>query len=272
MDSAPALTRIMFCANCGFRFFDRGLSKSEAERYYRGYRSDDYCAARNRFEPFYTARVHRELALWLASPHRRQAVADVLVHHSGNGKFGSILDYGGGDGTLIADLDAGERAVFDPSGAQPVAGVSRIAEEACSGRQWDLIVCAQVLEHLTDPRHAVEKLGAMLAPDGRLYLEVPDEIWKNRSFAGTLRDRWLAWLVKRPRLLLAGDILSTGCRIKLGILPPFGFIPMREHLQYFTEDALCALIHAGGLHVVRSGRNSVGQIYAVAARLPGSAP
>lgn len=272
MGTAPALTRIMFCADCGFRFFDRGLSDGETERYYRGYRSNDYCVARNRCEPFYTPRVHRELAVWLASPQRRQALAEVLVHSGGNGKFGLILDYGGGDGTLIADLDARERAVVDPSGAQPVAGVSRITEEACSERQWDLIVCAQVLEHLTDPRRTVEKLGGLLAPAGRMYLEVPDEIWENRSFAGALRDRWLGWLVRRPTMLLAGDIFSTACRIKLGILPPFGFIPMREHLQYFTEQSLRAIIHACGLHVVGSGRNSAGQIYAVVARLPSSAP
>lgn len=268
MEMAPALTRIMFCGNCGLRFFDRGLSADEAERYYRGYRGDEYCAARNRYEPFYTARIHCEIAAWLGSPQRRQALADVLGRSGGIADFRSILDFGGGDGTLIADLDAAERAVLDPSETPPVAGVVRISDEASAGRQWDLIVCAQVLEHVTDPRQTIASLGRLLAPRGRLYLEVPDETWDNRTFAGALRNSWLAWLLAHPTLLVAGDFISTACRIKLGTLPPFGFIPMREHLQYFTEAALRAMVRACGLDVVESGRNTVGQIYAVAARPP----
>ena len=268
MEMAPQLTHIMFCGNCGLRFFDRGLSTDEAARYYREYRSDKYCAARNRCEPFYTTRIHREISSWLGSPQRRQALADVLSRNGGIGNFNSILDFGGGDGTLIVDLDAEERAVLDPSGTPPVAGVVRISDDASAARQWDLIVCAQVLEHLTDPRLTIGRLGSLLAPGGRLYLEVPDETWDNRTFAGAFRDRWLAWLLAHPTLLVAGDVISTACRIKLGTLPPFGFIPMREHLQYFTEEALCAIIEACGLDIIRSGRNSVGQIYAVAARLP----
>ena len=58
--------------------------------------------------------------------------------------------------------------------------------------------------------------------------------------------------------------LSTACRILLGFLPPFGFIPMREHLQYFTEPALVAMARRSGLRVVRSGRNAAGQIYLTA--------
>lgn len=272
LQAAPAATRILFCNTCGIRFFDRGLSDGEAERYYLGYRSEDYYAARHRCEPFYTRRIHRELASWLGSAQRRQALADVLARCGTGQAPQSILDYGGGDGVLIADFVARERAVMDPSGANPVAGVVRIAHDENIGRQWDLIVCAQALEHVTDPRQTVAQLGSMLAANGRIYFEVPDEIWENRTCAGPARDRWLRWLVRWPAALVAGDILSTACRIKLGVLPPFGFIPMREHLQYFTADALRALIHAGGLHVVGSGRNSVGQIYAVAARLPGSAP
>jgi hypothetical protein len=272
MDATPSLTRVLFCGNCGIRFFDRGLSEREAERYYRGYRNDEYCTTRNRYEPFYTTRVHRELAAWLGSVQRRQALAQVLAQCGGIDGPRSILDFGGGDGALIADLDSAERVVLDPSETPPVSGVDRISDAACTERQWDLIVCAQVLEHLSDPRQTVDQLGSLLAQKGLLYLEVPDEIWGNRTYPGPGRDRWLGWLVTRPALLVAGDIASTACRIKLGTLPPFGFIPMREHLQYFTENSLRAMIHACGLHVVQSGRNAVGQIYAVAAKRPHGVP
>ena len=65
-------------------------------------------------------------------------------------------------------------------------------------------------------------------------------------------------------MLLAGDIVSTACRKKLGILPPFGFVPMREHLNYFTVDAISALITRAGLQVVWAGRNEQNDVCAIA--------
>jgi hypothetical protein len=41
---------------------------------------------------------------------------------------------------------------------------------------------------------------------------------------------------------------------------------MREHLQYFTEDALSALVKRSGMNLAGLGRNSVGQIYAIATK------
>src|SRR5690242_17698195 len=38
----PELTRVMFCDECGFRFFGRGLSDEEAGRYYASYRDVSY--------------------------------------------------------------------------------------------------------------------------------------------------------------------------------------------------------------------------------------
>jgi hypothetical protein len=52
--NGPAeLTRIAFCADCGFRIFDRGLSADESARYYRGYRTEQYFRDRHRFDPSY---------------------------------------------------------------------------------------------------------------------------------------------------------------------------------------------------------------------------
>lgn len=266
MQSTPSLTRIVFCPKCGFRFFDRGLSATEAARYYEAYRSSDYFSVRHRHEPFYTRRAHHQIASWLQSKQRRDALAAVLARSGAPEHFESVLDFGGGDGGLIAGIPSGMRATFDLSGTAPAEGTVQVTEAGMECRRWHLVVCAQTLEHVDDPRATLATLAGMLAPAGWLYLEVPDEMWSNHTLAGNARDHWLRWLAGKRKLLVAADTLSTACRILFGFLPPFGFIPMREHLQYFTEAALSALVVQSELYLVRCGRNSEGQIYAVATR------
>jgi SAM-dependent methyltransferase len=51
--------------------------------------------------------------------------------------------------------------------------------------KYDLIVLSHVLEHLTYPEDAIEKLKGMLAPGGWLYLEVPNRhapTYKNSDY------------------------------------------------------------------------------------------
>jgi SAM-dependent methyltransferase len=266
MCRTPELTCLVFCRQCGMRFYDRGLSKTEAARYYEGYRNDDYHFQRNRHEPFYTRRAHEQIASWLASSPRRQALSSALAASKAPREFNSVLDYGGGDGRLIQDVACTHRAVFDLAGATPVDGIQVIGAVKLAQQNWNLIVCAQTLEHVSDPLGLVAEMVRLLTPGGWLYLEVPDEMWSNHSLPGPARDRWLGWLTRHPSFLVAADTLSTACRILLGFLPPFGFIPMREHLQYFTEDALSALVKRSGMNLAGLGRNSVGQIYAIATK------
>ena len=63
----------------------------------------------------------------------------------------------------------------------------------------------------------------------------------------------LAAACASPPLLLALDVYSTAFRVKLGVLPPFGFVPMREHVSFFTEASLGALARRVGLTVLALG-------------------
>lgn len=266
MEQPPQPTSIVFCRNCGLRFFERGLSTREAARYYRDYRSEDYRAARHRDEPFYTRRAHRRIAVWLGSAGRRRALAAALAAGGAPICFESVLDFGGGNGALISEISCARRAVFDLTDAPPLPGIQRVDASNLADQGWNLVICAQTLEHASDPAALAATLTDLMGAGSWLYLEVPDEIWtnRNRSWPGHLRDRWLHWLVRRHLPLVIADTVSTTSRILLGALPPFGFVPMREHLQYFTEAALVALVHHSGLQLVWSGRNGEGQICAVA--------
>ncbi len=60
------------------------------------------------------------------------------------------------------------------------------------------------------------------------------------------------------------DLLCTACRIKLGRLPPLGFVAMREHLNFVNAESLRAILASNGFAVDSCGINRAGQLFAVA--------
>jgi hypothetical protein len=123
-----------------------------------------------------------------------------------------------------------------------------------------------VLEHLSDPFFQVSDIARLLSPGGWLYVEVPDQSWRNIASPRAIQRAWLSLLLKSSRALHAADFVSTAIRVKLGFVPPLGFVPMREHINFFTEQAVTALLRRAGLQVRWSGRNSEQAICAVATR------
>lgn len=260
----PELTNLIFCSNCGFRFFDRGLSDEEVSNYYKGYGDDEYVKARHACEPFYTANVRRELQAWAKSGDRRIGLSKTFAQAGAPQSFFSVLDFGGGSGHMLLDIDAPRKAVFDVDETHVVPGVQKIDVPELLEAGWDLVLSCQVLEHLTNPVASLQQIGNLLSSGGWLYVEMPEELWNSKALPSRARDLLLRALLKSPPMLLAGDIVSTACRKKLGILPPFGFVPMREHLNYFTVDAISALITRAGLQVVWAGRNEQNDVCAIA--------
>ena len=253
----PELTSIHRCLDCDFRFYDRGLSDGEAAAYYAAYRTSDYLQNRHADEPFYTRKVHAGIEEFLHAPIRRKSLAQAL----GDATFDTVLDYGGGDGTLISELRASRKAVFDIGGSAPIEGIESVADLR---EEWDLVVCAQTLEHVTDPLSTMQELMRITRPGGAIYLEVPNEIWRSAWSSRVLKRALLHVIAKSRWLFIAMDIYSTGFRIKTGVLPPLGFMPMREHLNYFTPEALAALARRAGADVTSTGFNLTGEIVVVA--------
>ncbi len=147
----------------------------------------------------------------------------------------SVLDVGCGPGTkltrLIAPVCAEIEGVDQPSGVD-AARRSRAAgrytevdlERPCSVVAWrtfDLIICADVLEHLIDPDPAIEMMERFATPRTLLVISTPDRArlrgrgcmesnkpehvreWTAPEFARYLRSRGLS--VLRSRMLPADD-------------------------------------------------------------------
>ena len=118
-----------------------------------------------------------------------------------------VLEVGCGDGVLLAAILAGlgtrppRVAGVDLAHGRLVRARARVSGEfACATAEalplraasFDLVVCAEVLEHLPDPAPAIAELARVLAPGGRLVLSVPVVGW----------SRWIeARLTGRVRFL-----------------------------------------------------------------------
>ncbi len=260
----PGLTALAFCDACGFRFFARGLSPQEGASLYQGYRDAEYFRARNSWEPFYTRAQHEAVVAWSRGADRATALRSTLARAGLPARFDYVLDHGGNAGHMLRGVDAGIKVVFDPSGCEALPGITRVSDPAGIPPRCDLFLSCQVLEHVSDPRGYLAHAASLCAEGGYLYVEVPDEMWTNAVLHGPWRDAWLKFLLRHHRLLILTDMLSTGCRVKLGFLPPLGFNPMREHLNYFTIRALDSILPGCGFEIVLSGHRGAGLIFAVA--------
>ncbi|MFY8041509.1 MAG: class I SAM-dependent methyltransferase, partial [Rhodoferax sp.] len=137
----------------------------------------------------------------------------------------SVLDLGLGSGALGRHLTglgwpAPDGLTYNPAEAElarPFYGRVEVAnlEDAdllsiFNGQRYDYIVCADVLEHLTQPNHVLSKCGALLESGGKLLISVP-----NAGYAGLVAE------------LLQGEFRYRD----EGLLD-------RTHLRFFTRRSL----------------------------------
>ena len=158
----------------------------------------------------------------------------VILDSLGEGHGRRLLDVGAADGLLSRRLtERGWKVTgleADPVAARAGAAHCErmIVADLDTGLPplpgtFDTIVCADVLEHLRDPRAALAGLRSALAPEGAIVISIPNvaHVWMRLS-------------------LLAGRFDYA----ERGILD-------RTHLRFFTRRALVALVMDAGLRVRR---------------------
>jgi methionine biosynthesis protein MetW len=155
----------------------------------------------------------------------------------------SCLDVGCGNGATTGLLlrercpgyvgvDVSEEAVRAARGRGLAATrVSDASDLPFEDDSFDLAVCIEVLEHLFDPRAAVEEIARVVRPGGRVVVSVPNVAWWRSRADLALLGRW------NPR----GDDRSAS-------------EPWRDpHLRFFNRRGLAAMLADAGLEVERTG-------------------
>lgn len=249
----PFLCKLLECSDCSFRFFNVRLTPEEVERLYSEYRGERYFAERHRWEFWYSRRVNsgisgdpKEIAARMAA---LEKLALPLVDRE---KIGTVLDYGGDRGQFIPHSLGTEKYVFELSDAVPVEGVTRIgSHEELEGRQFDFVMVLCVLEHCSDPASVLAQLRSTLHSGSYLCVTVPYERY-GTGFAGSgsLYRSYLRALLRFPALLVGADFYSTAARVKLGYIPPLGLIKCHEHLNFFNQKSIAALLERTGFEIV----------------------
>ena len=149
-----------------------------------------------------------------------------------------LLDVGTGTGALGEFLNSQRNCLLDGVNynseeiaiARPfyrelhVANLEQtLLSQLFTGKRYDFIVFADVLEHLRNPAQTLADARQLLKPGGRVIISLP-----NIAYSGVIAD------------LLAGQFNYT----EEGILD-------QTHVQFFTRDSLYRLLCNGGFKPTR---------------------
>lgn len=215
----------MRCKRCGSETFPR-LTNEQMDRIYRDYREPSYNVDKYaggpdgsfNYSPEYIA-VKQGLILDTLKA-AGVSISDVA---------GCWLDYGGDRGQNIPSI-VKDKNIYDASNVQPFPGVHKFAtlEDAWTKR-YDVIVCAQTLEHLPYPEEVLHNIVSLTDRDTLIYIEVPDQ----SSFLPARSS--LHFLTRYP-LFVRAEAAITGQHIV-----------MDEHINKFSTKGMVALLERSGL-------------------------
>jgi 2-polyprenyl-3-methyl-5-hydroxy-6-metoxy-1,4-benzoquinol methylase len=218
----PSSYDLVACRVCNCGFADSAACEADYAEYYRNFSKyeESAIATGGGEQPFDRARLDA-MAVYLA----------IQV-----AKDGRIADIGAGNGGLLKSMRSlgyGQLTGFDPSpvcvdhmreagfAAEVWALPSNAPATMAIGGGYDLIVLSHVLEHVFDVRGTLNSVLGLLAPEGKLYIEVPDP------------DRYDA-----------------------SRFPPFYFFDT-EHINHIGEISLRYLAKTLGLSIIEIGQKEL---------------
>jgi len=211
---AYSLCHSLLCLDCHLLFLDIRFSNAEISRLYKDYRGLEYTELRDRYEPGYKTRTEG----LTQGINYLDAVETFLAPHLP--KTIAVLDWGGDTGvnTPFKHGDANSIDLYDISGAETTGRIRKVSRQTAAQNRYDLIVCSNVLEHVPYPKDLLADIQSMMQVSTVLYLEVPREnLIRDNPDPSTLLRKKRHW---------------------------------HEHVNFFSERALMALLRSAGLSVL----------------------
>jgi len=164
---------VVACDVCGFVYADSSVTQQAYDSYYE------------RMSKYADAATGTGGALQPWDAERLRDTAAVVAEHVKPLDGLRLLDVGCANGGLLAclkDLGFGALTGVDPArgcvettrsrGIEAMPG--HLGKLAAMRRDFDCVILSHVLEHVADLRAAIADVAALLAPDGCMYIEVPD--------------------------------------------------------------------------------------------------
>jgi hypothetical protein len=210
---AYPLCNSLLCNQCSLLFLDIRFSDKELSRLYRDYRDESYTALREHYEPGYRAR-NQDLKQGISYLNK---VEDFLRPHLPENI--RILDWGGDTGvnTPFKSNSSNSVHLYDISGQETVGRVRKVSLQTAKNNTYDLVICSNVLEHVSYPKRLMGDILQHMTSSTILYLEIPHE-----------------QLVKRHQD--KKQMLSEKKH-------------WHEHINFFCKESIRALVDAMGLNI-----------------------
>jgi SAM-dependent methyltransferase len=211
------------CLECGFVFRSPVLGEAISEVLYSRYERNVF---KNTTPDAYFDKIINLPAVESENFQKTNWLKQALIRSDPSRDVSTfrILDVGCGGGTLLHsfrdELGAGAINGVELNPAYASLARRRLKAEIRNepykpnlfGHKFDLIVSAKVLEHVTDPFYMVSSMTQDLAPDGFIFIEVPD-IVDIDNLPPSHERFWIphVWYFSRATLgaLVAGSGLSV---------------------------------------------------------------
>lgn len=189
---------------------------------------------------------------WVQTYHPGPCEARPLVMEMGCGTGNISLALAGiGCRVLGVDLDADsvqwarEHCPF-PSAQFEVVD---IINETISPGHFDVVVCSEVIEHLTDPVVALKKAHSLLGPGGILIVTTPNG-WGPYELSNALRDR-----LRQPLARIGCLEALRRARGRNRVPSPFtGLSTLNRHtphVQFFSPASLRRMMEEAGFRILK---------------------
>jgi hypothetical protein len=170
----------MECLECSFVGSADRLTLRESKIYYTGYRDKEYTQMRLGFEPNYKEIV--DVAAYREQ--RKPGIQKLIKQNINTEQIRTVLDYGGDDGSFIPDcFNKSEKYVFDINDVAVIPGIKKFKVD--SNKSFDFIMCAHLLEHVSDLDEVLGKIKQYSNNNTWIYFEVPNNI---NPYIGTIHE------------------------------------------------------------------------------------
>ena len=248
------LVTLLHCDACQLSFFSHRYSDTELSAIYGGYRGSEYMRTRKRWEPWYRSAVNDAYQTGSKGLDSRKTFMESLIAQATEGQFQVAVDFGGDEGQFFPDSAVGRKIVIDVSDKAMPEGVELHEDFKSIGASPDLVMICHVLEHLNDPGALLSEVNQVIDPQGMLYVEVPLDMPRlHKWHARDTYQRYLVHLGRTRWQLVVSDFVS-GVSRQIGIrIPRFGVVKQSEHINYFTDQSMKALLTKAGFSVLAYG-------------------
>ncbi len=236
-------TRICYCPKCTFAFYEYRMTDEEQSKLYADYRDEKYQKTREKYECWYTAKINDALNNDRLALAEQRRVIEKMIDENAKKPLETSLDWGGNEGrTFTRKMGSKARYVYDISGVPTIQGVKNLRSmEEVKKHQYDFVMCNMMFEHLSYPTEVMKQLMEIGNDDTLYYIEVPSENPFNANKFSIKSNFKLLFNSKYSNIRLAKYYFK---RRKAP------FMPMAEHINFFTEKAIRTMVENAGFKVV----------------------